>query len=74
MYLYFVVKTAIFLPKMATNTLRLMGFSSEKYWIFSFQKSSGYTNSTENTEKMLSGKTIDFGEFPWQKCHNMMIF
>jgi len=32
MYLYFVVKTALFLPKMATNTLRLVGFSSEIDW------------------------------------------
>ena len=51
------------------NTLEMAGFSTEKYWIFSFQKSSGYTNSTENTEKVLSEKTMDFDEFSWQKCH-----
>jgi len=47
----------------------MAGFSTEKYWIFSFQESSGYTNSTENTEKVLSGKTMDFGGFMWRKCH-----
>jgi len=60
MYLYCVVKTARFLPKMAMNTLEMAGFSTEKYWIFSFQESSGYTNSTENTEKVLSKKQGDF--------------
>jgi len=56
MYLYCVVKTARFLPKMATNTLEMVGFSTEKYWFLSFQESSSYTNSTENTEKVLSTK------------------
>lgn len=41
---------------MAMNTLEMAGFSTEKYWIFSFQESSGYTNSTENTAKVLSEK------------------
>ena len=68
MYLYCVVKNARFLPKMATNTLEMAGFSTKKYWVFSFQESSGYINSTENTEKVLSGKTMDFGEFSLQKC------
>jgi len=48
MYLYFVVKTAIFLPKMATNTLRLMGFSSENDWKITAWFSSGYKHSTLN--------------------------
>lgn len=69
MYLYFVVKTARFLPKMATNTIEMAGFSTEKYWFFSFQESSGYTNSTENTEKVLSEKTMEFEGSSWRKCH-----
>lgn len=69
MYLYCVVKNATFLPKMAMNTLEMAGFSTEKYWIFSFQKSSGYTSSTENTEKVLSEKIMDFDGFSWLKRH-----
>ena len=69
MYLYCVVKNAILLPELATNTLEMAGFSTEKYWIFSFQKSNGYTNSTENTEKVLSVNLVDFYGFTWQKCH-----
>jgi hypothetical protein len=45
---------------MVTNTLEMVGFSTEKYWFFSFQESRSYTNSTENTEKVLSVKTMDF--------------
>jgi len=54
---------------MATNTLEMVGFSTEKYWFFSFQESSSYTNSTENTENMLSKKISSFYGFTWQKCH-----
>ena len=56
MYLYCVIKTARFLPKFTRNTLEMAGFSTEKTWFFSFQESSSYTNSTENTEKVLSEK------------------
>ncbi len=63
MYLYFAVKTAIFLPKMATNTLEMAGFSTEKTWFFSFQESSGYINSTRNMEKVLSKKHYVFMKF-----------
>ena len=69
MYLYCVVKTARFLPEMATNTLEMAGFSTKKYWIFSFQESSAYTHSTDNVTKVLSGKTMDFDGISWQKCH-----
>jgi hypothetical protein len=54
---------------MATNTLEMVGFSTEKYWFFSFQESSSYTNSTENTEKVLSVKPIEFEGKSWRKCH-----
>jgi hypothetical protein len=74
MYLYCVVKTARFLPKMATNTLEMVGFSTEKYWFLSFQESSSYTNSTENTEKVLSEKTVEFEGKSWRKCHDIADF
>ncbi len=69
MYLYCVIKTARFLPKFTRNTLEMAGFSTENYWIFSFQESSGYTNSTENTRKVLSKKMMIFMQNLWQKCH-----
>jgi hypothetical protein len=69
MYLYFVVKSARFLPKMATNTLEMAGFSTEKTWFFSFQESSGYINSTENTAKVLSAKTTEFEGSSWHFRH-----
>ena len=71
MYLYCVVKTARFLPELAMNTLEMAGFSTEKYWIFSFQESNGYTNSTENACFMLSRKIMDLDEISWQKCHEL---
>ena len=55
------------------NTLEMAGFSTEKYWIFSFHESSGYTNSTENTEKVLSEKTMSFDENSWQKRHKNVV-
>ncbi len=69
MYLYCVVKIARFLPKMATNTLEMAGFSTEKTRFFSFQESIGYTNSTENTEKVLSAKTMGFERNSWHFRH-----
>jgi hypothetical protein len=54
---------------MATNTLEIAGFSTEKTWFFSFQESNGYTNSTENTEKVLSSKPVEFDGNSWRKCH-----
>jgi len=58
---------------MAMNILEMAGFSTEKYWIFSFQESSGYTNSTENTEKVLSGKFVYFDGILWLICHEIYI-
>ncbi len=69
MYLYCVVKIVRFLPKMATNTLEMAGFSTEKTRFFSFQESIGYTNSTENTEKVLSEKLMISKVILWQICH-----
>ena len=74
MYLYCVVKHAKFLPELATYTLETAGFSTEKYWIFSFQKSSAYTHSTDNVTKVLSGKSMVFDGISWQKCHNLQTY
>jgi len=59
---------------MATNTLEMAGFSTEKYWIFSLQESSGYRHSTLNVNFVLSGKTMDFDEISWQKSHGQITY
>jgi hypothetical protein len=56
---------------MATNTLETAGFSTEKYWIFSFQESSAYTHSTHNVTNVLSGKIMDFDGDLWHLSHKI---
>jgi hypothetical protein len=52
----------------------MAGFSTKKYWIFSFQESSAYTHSTDNVTNVLSRKNMDFDGKSWQKCHYALEF